>query len=137
MILREMLTFSIWPGLRHSALILLASLTVSAAAAPPEPVDVTGNWQMTVESPQGNTAHPSMVLKQDGEKLTGTYRGRMGESKLEGTVTDNRIRFSVTLKFQDQPFTIIYSGVVEQDTMTGTAQFGEAGSGKWSAQRKR
>jgi hypothetical protein len=115
--------------------LLLACVVVLPCAVPLYAVDVTGTWQMTVESPQG-TAHPSLVLKQDGEKLTGTYKGRIGESRLEGTVNNDRIRFTVTLKFQDQPFVITYTGTVEQDTMKGTAQFGEAGSGNWSAQRK-
>ncbi len=97
--------------------------------------DVSGTWDMAVESQQG-TAHPTIVLKQSGEKITGTYRGRMGETSLEGTIRGDRIRFSVTLKFQDQPITITYSGTVQNDTMRGTAQFGDSGSGSWSASRK-
>ena len=40
--------------------------------------DVTGKWTMALEMSQG-TATPTLELKQDGEKLTGTYTGRYGE----------------------------------------------------------
>ena len=90
---------------------------------------------MTVESAQG-TAHPSLLLKQSGSRVTGTYRGRLGEVPLHGTMRESRIQFSVTLKFQDQPITVTYTGTVEKEAMRGTAQFGDDGSGKWSAQRK-
>jgi hypothetical protein len=97
--------------------------------------DVSGNWDLKVETAQG-TATPSMTLKQQDEKLTGTYRGRMGESALQGSIKDGKIRFSVALKFRDQEFTVTYSGTVEGNSMKGTVQFGDSGSGKWTATRK-
>ncbi len=97
--------------------------------------DVSGNWDLKVETPQG-TATPSISLKQQGEKLSGTYTGRMGETALEGTIKDSNIRFSVKLKFQDQEFAVSYSGKVEGDAMAGTVQFDDSNSGKWTALRK-
>jgi|WetSurMetagenome_2_1015567.scaffolds.fasta_scaffold352277_2 hypothetical protein len=121
---------------RSPALIAVFALafvigTVAIAAE----TDVAGTWDMTVESPQG-TAHPMLVLRQNGSRITGTYRGRLGEAPLQGSLTDDRIQFSVTLKFQDQSTTVTYTGTVDRDAMNGTAQFGENGSGKWSARRK-
>ena len=108
-------------------------LLISLAAA--QEVRVAGTWDITLETGRG-TANPSMTLAQDGEKITGTYRGRLGESKLEGTLKGNAIQFSVTLKFQDQPVTISYRGTVDGDSMKGTVQFGDRGSGSWTAKRK-
>jgi len=102
----------------------------------PAPADVTGTWLMTVEAPEG-IAHPTILLKQEGERITGTYRGRMGESGLSGTIKGSEIRFSVTLKFQDVSYVVVYSGSVTDDSMKGTARFGDSGTGNWSAKRTR
>jgi len=97
--------------------------------------DVTGSWDLTVQSKQG-TATPSVTLQQSGEKLSGTYHGRMGDTRVEGTLRGNDIRFAVTLRFQDQSFVITYTGTVEKDSMKGTVQFGDRGSGTWSGKRR-
>jgi hypothetical protein len=97
--------------------------------------DVTGTWDLTVQSRQG-TATPSVTLQQTGEKLSGTYHGRMGDTKVEGTVRGNDIRFAVTLHFQDQSFVITYTGTADKDSMKGTVQFGDRGSGTWSGKRR-
>jgi len=101
-----------------------------------EAADVTGTWLMTVEAPEG-TAHPTILLKQEGERITGTYRGRMGESDLSGSIKGNDIRFTVTLRFQDVSYVVVYTGTVSGDSMKGSARFGEAGTGNWSANRSR
>jgi len=97
--------------------------------------DVTGTWDLTVETQQG-TANPSVALQQAGEKLSGTYRGRLGDSKVEGALRGNDIQFSVTLRFQDQPLVITYTGTADRDSMRGTVQFGDRGSGTWSGKRR-
>jgi len=97
--------------------------------------DVTGSWDMRIEAPEG-AATPSMELVQEGEKITGTYAGQMGKARLEGTLQNDRIRFSLTLKFKDRNYSIVYSGTVKGNTMAGTAQFGDMGTGNWTAQRK-
>ncbi len=112
-----------------SALLLICPGAFSALA------DVSGTWDLTVESQQG-TANPSVTLIQSGEQLSGTYRGRMGQHKLEGTIRGSEIRFSVTMRFQDQPLVISYSGTVDADSMSGTVQFGDLGSGTWTGKRR-
>lgn len=100
-----------------------------------EPVDVTGVWNLTVESQEG-TSHPLMTLKQDGEQITGTYEGKI-VGPLEGTVKGNAIRFSLNLKFQEVSYTVTYTGTVTGDSMKGTVRFGNSGTGSWSANRKK
>ena len=68
----------------------LASLTGSA-----EPAKVDGKWNVLLQL-ETITGHPVLTLKQNGEKLTGTYEGRYGPSPLEGEIKENRIAFAVT-----------------------------------------
>ena len=100
-----------------------------------EAVDVTGVWDMTVESQEG-TAHPLMRLKQSGDRINGTYEGKIG-GNLEGTIKGNEINFKLTLKFQDAPYTVTYSGTVTEESMKGTVRFGSTGTGSWSAIRRK
>jgi hypothetical protein len=122
-----------WSSPAAAVWLLLISIAGLASAVPPA-ADVTGTWLMTVEAPEG-IAHPTLLLRQEGERITGTYRGRMGESELSGTLKGSEIRFSVTLKFQDASHVVVYSGSVSDDSMKGTARFGDAGTGNWSAKR--
>ena len=115
--------------------LLIAAIVMVCAPGIPAAADVSGTWDLTVETPQG-TASPSVSLVQSGEKLSGTYRGRLGEYPLEGTMRGNEIRFSVTVRFQDQSLVVTYSGTAQESTMSGTVQFGDRGSGTWSGKRR-
>jgi hypothetical protein len=97
--------------------------------------DVNGDWDLSVSTAQGDFT-PSLTIRQEGERISGVYRGRMGETALAGSLKGNEIRFSVNLKFRDQDFGIQYAGTVEGNSMKGTVQFSQGASGTWSARRK-
>jgi hypothetical protein len=115
---------------------LLSSLTTAVAIA--EPVKIAGVWKFTVELEIG-TGHPTVTLKQDGEKLTGTYDGRYGAAPLEGTIKENKIEFTVSMTAEGAAVTGVFSGVVEGDDgnqgMRGAVDFDQAGEGTWTAVR--
>jgi hypothetical protein len=112
--------------------VVLASLAAGVAAT--TLVDVTGQWNVSLEL--GSIAgHPTLDLKQEGEKLTGTYRGRYGAFKLEGSVKDNKIGFTVAMTAEGQETSGYFAGVVDGDSMSGTVEFEGAGEGTWSATR--
>ena len=110
------------------AVILLAASAATAA-------DLTGAWNMTLETPNG-PGTPTAEFKQDGNKLTGTYKGRFGESKLEGTVDDKSVKFQVKANFQGNEFVITFNGTIESDgTLKGKADFGGQAEGTWTGKR--
>ncbi|HEY6403044.1 MAG TPA: hypothetical protein VI479_16615 [Blastocatellia bacterium] len=113
-----------------AATFMLAVLTVGAQTA-----NVSGNWKLTLETPNG-PASPSIVLKQEGEKLTGTYKGRFGESPLEGAVKGKEIKFTVKVNAQGQEFVLEYAGAVEGDTMKGKVKFGDMGEADFSGKKE-
>jgi len=114
--------------------ILIAALAaVSAVAA--DNAKVAGDWNLTVESPNG-TGTPSATFAQDGENLTGTYKGRFGESPLKGTIKGNAINFTVSLSTPNGDLVLAYSGTVDGDSMKGTVKFGEMGEGNFSGKKK-
>jgi hypothetical protein len=108
---------------------LIASTTVVA-----DPAKVAGQWNFTVELEMG-TGHPVVNFKQEGEKITGTYDGRYGQSPLEGTIKEKKIEFTVTMVAEGVSVAGVFSGAVEGDSMSGTVEFDQAGEGTWSATR--
>jgi hypothetical protein len=118
--------------------ILALSILVFAAtsvAVVAQEANVDGTWTMTLETPQG-TANPTLVLKQSGSELTGTYAGRMGEAPLTGSVKGNAVTFSVKVNAQGQEFELVFNGTAEGEGLKGTVDFGGMGSANWSAVRK-
>ena len=111
--------------------------TPSAPAAPAAgSVNITGAWAFAVETAAGSGS-PTFTFKQDGENLTGTYKGQFGEAPLTGTVKGSDVKFTVKVNAQGQDITIIYTGKIEnKDSMKGNASFGELGEGNWTAKRK-
>ncbi|MBA3029983.1 MAG: hypothetical protein FP816_14410 [Desulfobacteraceae bacterium] len=99
--------------------IILVVIAVITGTAWAEDVDMTGTWKVVVGSgSDGGT--PTFVLKQEGNVLTGTYKGRFGESSVNGTVEGNN--FKITLKAGGS--SSIYKGKVEGTQMSGEATFG-------------
>ncbi|HWQ35315.1 MAG TPA: hypothetical protein VNQ79_20890 [Blastocatellia bacterium] len=113
-----------------SALCLLA-LSVPALA---QTAQVAGEWDLTITSPQGSNTTRA-VLKQEGDKITGVFRGQRGELPLQGSVTGKEIKVTFTVRFQDNDLPITLKGNVDGDTMKGTADFGGFAEGEWSGKR--
>jgi hypothetical protein len=120
-----------WSGKRGS----MSEATAPAAAQQSsDKVDVTGTWSFEVETGQGS-GNPTFTFKQEGEKLTGQYKGAFGEAPLTGTVKGNAIEFSFKVTGQIDA-TITYKGTMDKSSGKGTLTIPEIGSGTWTAKRK-
>jgi hypothetical protein len=97
---------------------LLASATFIQAAEKSK-VNVTGKWSMVVETSQGSGT-PTFTLKQDGNKLTGTYSGFFGEAPVTGTVKGNDVEIKYTMRGS----LTIYKGKVDGNKIVGTVDIG-------------
>ena len=108
---------------------------VAQDAAKPKPVDITGSWELTVQSPQG-----AMVItanfKQDGETLTGTHVSEMGESPLKGTVKGADVEYTLTIDMGGQQMSIVHKAKVDGNTMTGSADIEGMGTITFTAKKK-
>src|SRR5215472_868400 len=114
---------------------LSGALVVTAAALAADPAQVAGEWNLTVESPNV-TGTPTANFKQDGENLTGTFKGRLGEAPLQGTIKGNAIKFTVSMTSPNGDIQAEYSGTVDGDSMKGTVKFGDIGHGSFTGKRK-
>lgn len=119
-------------------LVGMAVVLAACASAPPQPKgpNLSGNWVLTTESPMGSQ-DSDMVVKQEGEQLSGTIATQMGTFDYKGTLTGGKdVAFGFPVEAQGMSLQIDYKGVIEGDTMKGTAKFGEFGEGNFTAKRK-
>ncbi len=107
-------------------------MSASVALASDDKVDVTGTWDFEVEI-AGQQGTPTFIFKQDGEKLTGKYKGQFGEADLKGEVKGNMIKFSFEIEAGQGKIT--YTGTVDKDTMKGDADYAGQASGTFKAKK--
>lgn len=113
---------------------LLLALLI-AMALPLAASDLTGVWDVTVEI-AGNTGNPTITLKQEGNALSGAYKGLLGEAPVKGSVDGAKVRWEFTAEMDGNKFTCVYTGVVENDIIKGKIDFGGQAEGTFTAKRK-
>ena len=100
--------------------------------------DISGEWKFSVDLEDGGHGDPTFVFKQEGEKLTGTYNGPLGEYKVTGTVTGSKAVFGFEFTGDGQTVKATYTGNIESSTkMTGTVEFTPAGARQMDRVKKR
>ena len=110
--------------------LLICTAQVRAAD---EPAKVAGTWELTSEGRNGPMTQ-TLTIQQDGSNIKGTMTGRRGEVPFEGTVTGNKLAFTIKRETPNGTFTIEYSGTVDGDSMKGTAH-SERFDREWTAKR--
>ncbi len=117
-----------------AAVVFAASIALaSSARAADDDADVSGTWEVTIDI-AGQQGTPTFELKQEGEKITGTYKGQFGEKEVTGEIDDGEIE----LKFEIQDGAIAtYTGTVDKDSMKGHANYADQATGEWTAKRKK
>jgi len=112
-------------------LVCLVCFALASSAAAPA-ADITGSWSFKVTSPQGEHGS-TLVVTQQGEKITGAFQSDRGEFKIDGTVKDDQIEFFVRYTGDDAPPSIPFRGKIEgPDKMRGQYNAGDV-TGEWTA----
>ena len=112
------------------AVSLVALLAAPAAAQ----INLTGDWDMTIVSPQG-TNTVKVTLAQDGESVSGLFKSQFGELPVTGALTGDDLNIAFSLPIQGQSVDIVMTGKVVGPTLAGKVQFGDFGEGDWTARR--
>ena len=115
-----------------STLLALSLLTASPVFAQ---TNITGDWDVTVTSPQGTNTTP-VSFKQEGAKVSGIFKGPQGSLPFDGgSVTGDDLKFTFTVQVQGMELPITLTGKIAGDTIAGKADFGGFAEGDWSAKR--
>ncbi|MCI0486321.1 MAG: hypothetical protein L0229_06945 [Blastocatellia bacterium] len=118
-----------WNATRHKEMAAPAAGSASAS-------NISGVWTFNVET-QAGSGSPTFTFKQEGETLSGSYKGQFGEGPITGTVKGSDIMFSVKINAQGQDIEVVYSGKIEgPGQMKGTVKLGEFGEGTWTGKKQ-
>ena len=115
--------------------LVIGSPAFTAVPASAAAADITGTWDVTIYyEPDDRDYLATYVLKQDGEKVTGTYHGMYGPADVTGTVKTGDVALRVSVKGTTAQF----SGKVTSATkMSGTVTGTSDKPRKWSAEQKK
>lgn len=116
------------------ATLIAAGSPRAAQEKAPAP-GIAGAWRMTLDMSMG-VASPELVLKQEGDRLSGTYTGRYGTFTLTGRVKGRLFEFSFLMN-EEHPVSMCFSGELSEDAsaLAGTAVLAEMGDATWTATR--
>jgi hypothetical protein len=118
-------------------LIVVLAIAASAALVTAQKIDLTGEWAFEVQTDQGSGS-PTIVFKQDGDKLTGKYKGQLGDNDITGTVSGKALKFSFSGNMQGTEFTVTYEGTVESnDAVSGKVDLAGMATGTFTGKRKK
>lgn len=119
--------------MKKGFVIALVALVLSVGVAVAQ-TSVAGEWDGSFNTPGG--ARPfKLTFVVDGEKLTGTAKRPTGDVPITGTIKGDAINFSYTISYGGNDLTLIYSGKVAGDSMSGTVSFGGNAEESWTAKR--
>jgi hypothetical protein len=111
------------------------AFTILLAAAALAGADISGTWRFEVQTDAG-TGSPEFVLKQEGEKLSGTYKGMLGEAQVRGTVKGSDVVIEFDTDYTGEKMAVRYTGKLDSpDKMTGKVALGEY-TGTFTGTRK-
>lgn len=117
------------PTLFAVAFVLSGVLSLSAQST-----SVAGEWDAVFNTPSGPRPF-KLILKVDGEKLTGTAKRQSGDVAVTGSIKGDAITFGYTIEYNGNAVTLTYTGKVKGDTMSGMVSFNDNASDEWSAKR--
>lgn len=115
----------------------VATKSKESTPSPSSP-SLTGVWNVTIELPN-MTANPTMVLKQEGEKITGEYvSSQYGKFPITGTLKGTDVVMSFQMNVEGNSLNVTYSAKVEKDaTMKGSVTYGDMMSGTFVAAKNK
>jgi len=121
---------SLWLTLLAGGAIGAAGAAAAQAPPPPKPpANVVGKWTIYSKGADGKTATKYIELEQNGNQITGHFKGPYQSGGLAGTINEQHIVFRTKTR---EPLT--FRGRVEGNSITGTFH-DRQGTGEWQATR--
>jgi hypothetical protein len=114
------------------AIGILLALAIGVSAA-----DVSGKWVAQSPGRDGQARETVIMLKQDGEKLTGSISGRQGAMTpiADGKVVGDTVSFTVTMERGGNTIKQTYTGKVSGNEIQFKREGGQGPAREFVAKR--
>ena len=99
-----------------STVALMVCVICPVLAVAEETADVSGEWNITLQFSLGSANHTA-IIEQDGELLSGTYKGQFLEGTLRGKIEGNKIDFTGYLRNELKGIRFHFMGTVDGGTI--------------------
>lgn len=117
-----------------SAAVLFLSLSAFAWASVKQ--DVSGNWQMSIQTPDGSLG-ALMSIAQSGDTITGNVQSELGAAPFSGRVKGDTLSFALSLDANGQFIEVNGNAVVSGgNTMNGQLIVAGMGGMPFSARKQ-
>ena len=134
----------LWSYTGEEAYFSNVRITPAAPPALKNGSDVAGSWEMRYGSDAGGMG-ASMELHRDGNKVTGTWSGPLGEGRtVTGTWRDGYVELSFPCEWPKEsrqgapgPVTAFLAGWIDGDSGKGRMRVEGRSDGSWVATRKK
>lgn len=120
-------------GENFKAIGLAIGILFSVGLADLSAQDVSGTWILSVDLGASGAGNATFVFEQDGNELSGTYSGAVGEYRVSGVVEDGSVEFHFEV---DQLGLVSYSGTMTGTEMEGRCEYGQLGSGTFKGSKQ-
>ena len=125
------ITYSLVIAFACGMLLILAANNLAAADA----ANVAGSWELSSQGQNGPMTS-TLTIQQDGGTIKGTLKGRRGDAPLEGTVTGNKVSFTVKRQNQNGKTMVMeYTATVDGDSLKGKVHSERFGDRDFTAKR--
>jgi hypothetical protein len=135
-------SIGLWSSAGEESYFSNLRITPSPALPIKDGSDAAGDWSVSNSTDSGKF-DGTMKLARDGNKLTGTWSGALGDNKpITGTWRDGYVELSFPAEWPDQglgapgPTHVVIAGWIDGDSAKGRMRIEGRADGQWTAQRK-
>ncbi len=101
--------------------------------------NMTGTWNCVTDTPNSTRflgkGTPTLVLQQDGEKITGQYQSSFGKFKIDGSSQGSDFELNILFFYKGTPSSMIFKGKIDGDKINGVIDTKGSGNGTFSGER--
>jgi len=122
-------------GTRATAAASAAAAAPAGAATAAPITDLNGKWDIKIVIAGMGEMPAVAVMKQDGEKLSGTISGPAGEMVIAGTVTGKTVKIDFEADTPQGKLPVTMTGDIGATSVAGKASIAGMGEADWTATR--
>jgi len=97
--------------------------------------DLNGKWDIKLVVVGMGEIPATAVMKQDGDKVTGTLSGPAGDLPVAGTVTGRDVKIDFEAETPQGKLPVSMTGSIGETSITGKASIAGMGEADWTATR--